>query len=242
MGQFGVQQETKSLYYVRARWYDAANGRFLQKDPYPASLSNPQTLNRYVYGLNNPISRIDPLGLNSCSQSSGESISAPQPPSFLASIVPVRGSYLNGKYYFGQGNWFLGSLFFISAGLEAIPGEGEGEDVVKALAIKALRRETTDEIASKSVTTIYRAVDATELDAIKGSGKFSLKEGGVESKYFAKSVEDANWYGQKIYPNGYSIIEGSVKGPIDHLWFPNIDIGAYVFPTEHLPNITPIIH
>ena len=63
LGQYGVQQETPSLYFVRARYYDAANGRFLSKDPYPTNLSDPQTLNRYVYGVNNPLSNIDPLGL-----------------------------------------------------------------------------------------------------------------------------------------------------------------------------------
>jgi RHS repeat-associated protein len=65
LGEYGVQMETPTLYYVRARYYDAAKGRFLSKDPYPASLSNTQTLNRYVYGLNNAMSNIDPTGFSS---------------------------------------------------------------------------------------------------------------------------------------------------------------------------------
>lgn len=67
LGEYGVQQETPSLYFVRARYYDAANGRFIGKDVYPASLMNPQTLNRYVYGLNAPLTNIDPTGLFSWS-------------------------------------------------------------------------------------------------------------------------------------------------------------------------------
>jgi len=67
LGQYGVWQETPTLYYIRARYYDASTpvGRFLSKDTYHPSLINPQTLNRYVYGLNNPVSNIDPTGLMS---------------------------------------------------------------------------------------------------------------------------------------------------------------------------------
>ncbi|MBX2907253.1 MAG: hypothetical protein KF744_14505 [Taibaiella sp.] len=64
LGEYGVQQETPSLYFVRARYYDAANGRFIGKDIFPASLLNPQTLNRYVYALDNPINKFDANGLN----------------------------------------------------------------------------------------------------------------------------------------------------------------------------------
>ncbi|MDR7212725.1 hypothetical protein [Flavobacterium piscis] len=73
------------------------------------------------------------------------------------------------------------------------------------------------------------------------SGKFSLQQGGVEAKYFAKSIEDAHWYGQRLYPNGYSIIQGTVKAPVNAAqhWFPHVDIGAYVFPKETLPYIIP---
>ena len=64
LGEYGVQQETSTIYYVRARYYDAANGRFLGKDPFPTSLMDPQTLNRYSYCLNNPLNRYDASGNN----------------------------------------------------------------------------------------------------------------------------------------------------------------------------------
>lgn len=89
--------------------------------------------------------------------------------------------------------------------------------------------------------TVYRAVDATEAAIIKSTGKFSLQQGGVEVKYFAKTLEDAHQYGQWIYKDGYSIIQGTVKGPlnINKFWYPNVDIGAYIFPREVLPYIVP---
>lgn len=67
LGEFGVEQENTSLYFVRARYYDAANGRFLSRDVYPGDLINPQTINRYVYGINNPNINFDPTGLLSWS-------------------------------------------------------------------------------------------------------------------------------------------------------------------------------
>jgi hypothetical protein len=89
--------------------------------------------------------------------------------------------------------------------------------------------------------TVYRAVSAAEAAVIKSSGEFSVQEGGLMGKYFAKSVEDANWYGQNLYPEGYTIIQGTVKGPVNasQFWHQHIDIGAYYFPEETLPFIVP---
>lgn len=63
LGEYGVEVESPSLYYVRARYYDAFNGRFISKDAYDYDLNNPQTINRYVYSVNNPISIFDYTGL-----------------------------------------------------------------------------------------------------------------------------------------------------------------------------------
>jgi len=59
LGEYGVEQETPAIYYVRARYYDATNGRFISKDLHDYDLNNPQTINKYVYSTNNPISNFD---------------------------------------------------------------------------------------------------------------------------------------------------------------------------------------
>lgn len=66
LGQYGIQRESDSFYYIRARYYDA-NTRFISKDKYPVQLLDPQTIDRYVYGLNDPISYFDITGLAACS-------------------------------------------------------------------------------------------------------------------------------------------------------------------------------
>src|SRR3989442_4022743 len=45
--------------------YNSGQGRWLSPDPIGGDISNPQSLNRYAYVLNNPTNLIDPLGLQS---------------------------------------------------------------------------------------------------------------------------------------------------------------------------------
>jgi RHS repeat-associated protein len=52
----------RAPYYLRARYYDPALGRFLTRDPWPANPMNPQSLNRYPYVWNNPALYVDPYG------------------------------------------------------------------------------------------------------------------------------------------------------------------------------------
>lgn len=53
------------LDYFNARYYSSTQGRFTSPDPSLLSVNgfNPQTWNRYLYVLNNPLVYIDPLGL-----------------------------------------------------------------------------------------------------------------------------------------------------------------------------------
>lgn len=52
-------------YYADFRYQSSSLGRFFQPDPYAGSIdvTNPQSLNRYSYVMNDPIGKTDPLGL-----------------------------------------------------------------------------------------------------------------------------------------------------------------------------------
>src|SRR5205814_640909 len=54
-----------NLDFAQARYFSSSLGRFTSSDPalVSASIENPQTWNRYVYVLNNPLKYSDPLGL-----------------------------------------------------------------------------------------------------------------------------------------------------------------------------------
>jgi len=59
----GEQTDTKtSLVYLRARYYDPKIGRFITKDDSPGFPTFSQTLNRYSYAHNNPVTFNDPDG------------------------------------------------------------------------------------------------------------------------------------------------------------------------------------
>ena len=48
--------------YLRARHYQPALGRFLQRDSFPGIPSSPQSLHKYVYAHNNALKYTDPSG------------------------------------------------------------------------------------------------------------------------------------------------------------------------------------
>jgi len=63
--QFTGEQVDSSteLEYLRARYYDAATGRFVSEDPFPGITGLPLSQNGYIYALNSPVNLLDPSGL-----------------------------------------------------------------------------------------------------------------------------------------------------------------------------------
>jgi RHS repeat-associated protein len=51
-----------ALYYLRARYYNPATGRFLSRDPEDGKLTDPASLHKYLYANGDPINGIDPRG------------------------------------------------------------------------------------------------------------------------------------------------------------------------------------
>jgi RHS repeat-associated protein len=54
---------TAAQYYLRARWYSPATGRFNRTDPFAGNNRDPQSLHKYLYAHCNPINGIDPTGM-----------------------------------------------------------------------------------------------------------------------------------------------------------------------------------
>ena len=59
-GEKGVMDEGNGLFYMRARYYDSALGRFIIRDP--RKRITPITVNPYQYAMLNPLLFIDPTG------------------------------------------------------------------------------------------------------------------------------------------------------------------------------------
>ena len=54
--------ESNGLTFMRARWYSAGIGRFVQADSMVPAPDQPQAFNRYAYAFNNPVGGNDPSG------------------------------------------------------------------------------------------------------------------------------------------------------------------------------------
>ncbi len=54
-----------------ARYFGVTMSRWMTPDPVAGDITNPQSLNRYAYALNNPTTLTDPLGLISCDPAYG---------------------------------------------------------------------------------------------------------------------------------------------------------------------------
>ncbi|WP_246098331.1 RHS repeat-associated core domain-containing protein [Saccharibacillus brassicae] len=59
-----MQTDVNGLYQMRARYYNPAIKRFVNRDVLSGSLSDGLTMNRYAYVNGNPVSYIDPFGLS----------------------------------------------------------------------------------------------------------------------------------------------------------------------------------
>ena len=57
-----MEEAGLGLYDYKARFYDAALGRFISADTVVPNPGNPQDLNRYAYAANNPLRYVDPTG------------------------------------------------------------------------------------------------------------------------------------------------------------------------------------
>ena len=50
------------FYYLRARYYNQSNGRFMTMDTWPGSMFEPASLHKYLYCVGNPVNMWDPSG------------------------------------------------------------------------------------------------------------------------------------------------------------------------------------
>ena len=62
-GQYGVTSDANGLYYMRARYYNIDIKRFINQDILTGNIDSSKSLNRYAYVEGNPISYLDPFGL-----------------------------------------------------------------------------------------------------------------------------------------------------------------------------------
>jgi len=110
------------LIYMGARYYDPKLGRFISPDPTVPEPGNPQSLNRYSYVENNPVTFIDPYGLEKVIIVYG---SYPNTNSFMAAAETQYQMALNAGYV--EGDILLMAVSTDADVFAAIAGSDKGE-------------------------------------------------------------------------------------------------------------------
>jgi len=105
------------LVYLRARWYDGYLNRFISPDTIVPDFFRPQSINRYLYALANPIRYTGPSGEVPCCPSQYVPLSAP----FRFVISPIARQDLDNVQWFGDTIFthYYGSWYDYSGGLHA---------------------------------------------------------------------------------------------------------------------------
>jgi RHS repeat-associated protein len=93
---------TTKLYSLRARSYSPTIGRFFSQDTYPYNFQNPVEINRYVYGINNPVRWMDASGMSITSDYGKLGAFALTVGGILSRIPPQTKNWL-GDLYWGIG-------------------------------------------------------------------------------------------------------------------------------------------
>jgi RHS repeat-associated protein len=151
-GQF--QDTTAGLDDFLYREYSPAQGRWISPDPSGFSAvdpTNPQSWNRYAYVLNNPLSAIDPLGLE-CVWDDG-SYDDPQEPDSGTQIkcAGLGGSWVESSYFatLGLADW-SGNPNSVLAGLANLIQNGNPDVTVYGGALPSGDAGSPDWHANKS--------------------------------------------------------------------------------------------
>jgi len=138
------------LYYFGARYYDPAIGRFITEDPHPGSISDPQSLNRYVYCRNNPHKYTDPDGRMP----------------FLVAIAAggVFGALLNTGWYIAGQMMSGGTIDTTELTCRAIGGFITGATTVATIPLGLIGKSLGQGAAEGLTTIVESSIKGKDID------------------------------------------------------------------------------
>lgn len=192
----GEQADQGGMYFMRARYYDPATGRFISKDPLPGKLNNPQSQNGYNYANNDPINSSDPSG------ESGQ---------LIAAIVGVGATAMLGGYITGgaidgamnscNGNVLQGAANGAGNALNDPIGQALMGTAVTAMTMGAPQQYSSDFSKSPGPGYVW-----------KGSGSPGSSQGSWVNAAEGQTIHPDYQHGPPIGPHADWTIEGQPNG------------------------------
>ena len=159
VGRYGVMYEGDNLYFMRARYYDAELGRFLNEDPIGFESGD---FNLYAYVRGNPITHTDPGGFSETSTADSTPMMVTNKDSRYWRIFKQSSKE---TVYFGCYVISLGNLCENRVGNDVKLGANLAKDVVALTPARVLM-----EPVDKTLEWTGRAIDFL-------SGNYGLEEG-----------------------------------------------------------------
>jgi RHS repeat-associated protein len=220
----GYEHDSETgLDYAGARYFASGQGRFTSVDPLSASasVSRPQSLNRYSYTLNNPLRMTDPSGM-SPSDNAGQAVDIPQQTATPSPTPPPAQPEQKGPRIDvtpGKVQILAGEQLKFPNGEPAVGSNGRPVQGYGAAAVATITAydENGDPIEPDSGYTMDETVvldpdnppkpkDAAGLaENVAQPRKVSLRPGGIVYDIQAGLVPDAKTYQEIVKQGGFSV-------------------------------------
>lgn len=197
------------LDYFGERYYSSTVGRFTTVDPLGASarLSNPQSMNRYVFVLNNPLRYVDPDGLKD--QSAWDQLEDYQKRTLAPKLTQVTDpSKLTTKELTAAGNRF-NELAEVRNGDGSLNMQATAENVVTA---QNFVQDFIFEGHSPQESSVYQ-----QIDQIKAIGPSTLEVTVHDKGKFLGALSNEGYEVNHSIKEGIANIYARVsRGSVDH--------------------------
>ena len=167
-GSYGVATDENGLYYMRARYYNSAIKRFLNQDIKVGDIGSSQSLNRYAYCEGNPVSLVDPFGLDPKSSTDGSGDQTGRN-DMLHNLLDIGGMFWDG-------------FDLINAGLYAVEGDWVNAAVSLACSLPAVGYAVTA-VAKGSKAVKYAGTAAKITKACRDVGKIGNTAAAAKAAY-----------------------------------------------------------
>jgi RHS repeat-associated protein len=199
------------VYVFSGRAYDPKLGRFISPDEIVAVPGSPETLNRYAYGHNNPLSMIDPDGHDP----------------FAIFVAIVLGAFLGGvKAYMEGRDWKKGALLGgLSAALLSVPDALGLDGVVRfvvSIATGAIKGGVTAALAGGNIGwsivegAVQGAVENAKYAELKPIEWWGSSAGSdivaAANQLTNGALKAATYGGLRSAASDADIAEGAIKG------------------------------
>jgi RHS repeat-associated protein len=160
----GKERDTESGNdYFEARYYGSSMGRMLSPDPIGGDITNPQSLNKYAYALNNSLRFTDPTGLYVCKDGKDGACTSDQDKTFEKSLAGLRGSSNADVARAAAAYGAAGDANGVTVGFADLSKSGEDGNVTSSLGTDA-----NGNLQAQSDVTINTKASGSSFDAAIG--------------------------------------------------------------------------